>query len=61
MVELSPVRALGEMRFIEPSLKVEYADGTRAIEWTFEAHGVERSRVGRTLWLRFRDRAYPLT
>ncbi|MGZ3583739.1 MAG: alpha-galactosidase [Ktedonobacterales bacterium] len=51
----------GEMRFSEPSLKVEYADGTRAIEWVFEEHGLERSGAGQTLWLRFRDRAYPLT
>jgi len=50
----------GELRFFEPSLKVEYSDGTRGIEWTFEAHGVERSEVTQTLWLRFRDREYPL-
>jgi alpha-galactosidase len=51
----------GEMRFSEPNLKVTYADGTRVIEWVFEEYGVERSAVGQTLWLRFRDRAYPLT
>jgi alpha-galactosidase len=51
----------GEMRFSEPSLKVEYADGTRVIEWVFEEHGVEPSKAGKTLWLRFRDRVYPLT
>jgi alpha-galactosidase len=51
----------GEMRFSEPSLKVEYADGTRTIEWVFEVHGVEQSGAGHTLWLRFRDQAYPLT
>ncbi len=51
----------GEMRFSEPSLKVEYADGTRSIEWVLDEHGVERSGAGQTLWLRFRDRAYPLT
>lgn len=50
----------GEMLFNEPSLKVEYADGTRAIEWTFEEHGIEHSGKSHTLWLRFRDRAYPL-
>src|SRR2546425_3392981 len=50
----------GEMRFSEPSLKVEYADGTRTIEWVFEKHGVERSGAGQTLWLRFHDRSYPL-
>src|SRR5439155_2492717 len=51
----------GGMRFSEPSLKVTYADGTRVIEWIFEEHGVERSAASQTLWLRFRDRAYPLT
>ena len=51
----------GEMRFSEPSLKVEYADGTRAIEWAFEEYGVEHSELGQTLWLRFLDRVYPLT
>ncbi len=51
----------GELRFTEPSLKVEYADGTRAIEWAFDTHGIERSGAAQTLWLRFRDRAYPLT
>jgi alpha-galactosidase len=51
----------GEMRFGEPDLKVEYADGTRAIEWVFEKYGIEQSGASQTLWLRFRDRAYPLT
>ncbi len=50
----------GEMRFNEPSLKVEYSDGTRAIEWLFEEYGIEQSSAGQTLWLRCRDRAYPL-
>ncbi len=50
----------GEMRFSEPSLKVEYADGTRGIEWLFEEYGIERSGASQKLWLRFRDRAYPL-
>jgi alpha-galactosidase len=48
------------MRFTEPSLKVTYTDGTRAIEWIMEAHGIERSSMGQTLWLRFRDQTYPL-
>ena len=51
----------GEMRYSEPCLKVKYADGTRVIEWAFEEHGVERSGVSQTLWLRFRDRAFPFT
>jgi alpha-galactosidase len=49
------------MRFNEPGLKVEYADGTRVIEWAFEEQGIERSGASQMLWLRFRDRAYPLT
>lgn len=51
----------GEMRFNEPDLKVEYADGTRGIEWIFDEHGIKQSGASRTLWLRFRDQAYPLT
>ena len=51
----------GEMRFTEPSLKVTYADGTRVVEWIFEAYGLNRSDIGQTLWLQFRDQAYPLT
>jgi alpha-galactosidase len=50
----------GGIRFSEPSLKVEYADGTRVIEWVFEEHGLDRSEESQTLWLRFRDWAYPL-
>ncbi len=50
----------GELRYGEPSLKVEYADGTRVIEWDVEKHGVERSGASQLLWLRFRDRVYPL-
>ena len=51
----------GEMRFSEPSLKVEFTDGTRVIEWVFEEHGLDRAGESQTLWLRFRDRAYPFT
>jgi len=51
----------GEMRFLEPDLKVEYPDGTRGIEWVFDSHGVERTGASQTLWIRFRDRVYPLT
>ena len=51
----------GEMRFTEPDLKVTFADGTRVVEWVFEAYGIDRSNSGQTLWLQFRDQAYPLT
>ncbi|HEX6551536.1 MAG TPA: glycoside hydrolase family 36 N-terminal domain-containing protein [Ktedonobacteraceae bacterium] len=40
---------------------MKYPDGTRVIEWVFEEYGVERSTVGQTLWLRFRDWAHPHT
>jgi alpha-galactosidase len=49
----------GEMRFSESDLKVEYADGTRAIEWAFEEYGIESEDTTQMLWLRFRDRVYP--
>ncbi len=52
----------GEMRFKEPGLKVEYADGTRTVEWLFETYGIEQSEqsgASQTLWLRFRDQFYP--
>jgi alpha-galactosidase len=48
----------GGIRFNEPGLKVEYADGTRAIEWAFENQGVERSAASQVLWLTFKDREY---
>ncbi|HXX78788.1 MAG TPA: alpha-galactosidase, partial [Ktedonobacteraceae bacterium] len=51
----------GEMRFTEPSLKVTYADGTRVVEWVFEAYGLDRADGNQTLWLQFRDKVYPLT
>lgn len=50
----------GEMRFSEPDLKVEYADGTRAIEWVFEQYGLASEEAAQLLSLRFRDSAYPL-
>ncbi|HLI07644.1 MAG TPA: alpha-galactosidase [Ktedonobacteraceae bacterium] len=50
----------GEMRFGEADLKVEYADGTRTIEWVFEQYGIERAGPEQALWLRFRDRIYSL-
>jgi len=50
----------GGMRFSEPSLKVEYSDGTRVIEWVFEEDAIDQPGESQTLSLRFRDRAYPL-
>lgn len=59
-IERAEYSPWGELLFNEPSLKVVYADGTRVIEWVYEEYGSERFGTSQTLWLRFRDRAYPL-
>jgi alpha-galactosidase len=53
----------GAQRYDEPSLKVEFADGTRGIEWHLTGHRVEPSTTGdgsSTLVLELSDLAYPL-
>ncbi|MEY9965814.1 alpha-galactosidase [Streptacidiphilus sp. MAP12-16] len=52
----------GGERYGAPSLQVRFADGTRALEWAFDGHGVEEDPERRctTLRLHFRDRYYPL-
>ncbi len=54
----------GGQRYDEPSLKVDFADGTRGIEWQVTGHRIERDEgdEGRTtLVLTLEDLAYPLT
>jgi alpha-galactosidase len=51
----------GGRRFDEPSLKVEYPDGTRAIEWHFAGHRCERDGDAITLEVELKDDAYPLS
>jgi len=51
----------GGIRFDEPSLKVEYADGTRAIEWRYAGQRISRDRGAVTLELDLADVAYDLT
>ena len=51
----------GGRRFDEPSLKVEYPDGTRAVEWHFAGHRCEREGDAVTLEVELTDDAYPLS
>ena len=51
----------GGLRFDEPSLKVEYADGTRAIEWRYAGQRISRDGGAVTLELDLADVAYDLT
>jgi alpha-galactosidase len=53
--------AFGGWRYDEPSLKVEYPDGTRAIEWHVGAHRTERITDAVSLEVDLTDDTYPLT
>ena len=50
----------GGLRYDEPSLKVDFADGTRGIEWRFAAQRVIRHGPVTTLEIDLADTAYPL-
>jgi alpha-galactosidase len=50
----------GGLRFDEPSLKAEFGDGTRAVEWRFAGHRVTRQGPACTLEVDLADTAYPL-
>jgi Glycosyl hydrolase family 36 N-terminal domain len=52
--------AWGGLRYDEPSLKVDYADGTRATEWKLIDSDVRREGASKTLVLELADLAYPL-
>ena len=52
--------AFGGMQYDESSLKVEYPDGTRAIEWHVSSHRIERDRDTLTLTVELMDDEYPL-
>jgi alpha-galactosidase len=53
--------AFGGLRFDEPSLKVDYPDGTRGTEWHVGAHRTERQNGSVSLEVDLVDDAYPLT
>jgi alpha-galactosidase len=50
----------GGPRYDEPSLKVDFADGTRGVEWRFTGQRVTRSGPVATLEIDLADTAYPL-
>jgi alpha-galactosidase len=52
--------AWGGLRYDEPSLKVEYADGTRAVEWQLVDARIGREGDASTLVFELADLAYPL-
>jgi alpha-galactosidase len=47
-------------RYDEPSLRVEFADGTRMVEWHVAGHRVEREGAMSTLVVELHDDYYPL-
>ncbi|HEX6521192.1 MAG TPA: alpha-galactosidase [Streptosporangiaceae bacterium] len=53
--------AWGGPRYDEPSLKVDFADGTRAIEWRYNAYQIIEDDDSCTLIVEMRDHSYPLT
>ena len=50
----------GGLRYDEPSLKAEFADGTRSVEWHVAGHRVTRQGPISTLEVDLADTAYPL-
>src|SRR6202161_1902352 len=50
----------GGLRYDEPSLKAEFADGTRSVEWRVAGHRVTRQGPVSTLEVELADPAYPL-
>jgi alpha-galactosidase len=50
----------GGLRYDEPTLRAEFADGTRAVEWRYSGHRVSRHPAASTLELDLADAAYGL-
>jgi alpha-galactosidase len=50
----------GGLRYDEPSLKAEFGDGTRSVEWRVTGHRVTREGPVCTLEVDLADPAYPL-
>jgi alpha-galactosidase len=51
----------GGLRYDEPSLKAEFADGTRGVEWRVAGHRVTREGPVSTLDIDLADTAHPLS
>ena len=49
----------GGLRYDEPSLKAEFGDGTRGVEWRVAGHRVTRQGPVSTLEVDLADTAYP--
>jgi alpha-galactosidase len=52
--------AWGGLRYDEPSLKIDFADGTRAIEWRYNGHRIVEEDGCCILVIEMRDHSYPL-
>src|SRR5512146_2464800 len=50
----------GGLRFDEPSLRAEFADGTRNVEWRVTGHRTSRQGPASTLEVDLADTGYPL-
>jgi len=50
----------GGLRFDEPTLKADFPDGTRTIEWGYDSQLITEEDGATALTLRLRDRRYPL-
>jgi alpha-galactosidase len=50
----------GGLRYDEPSLKAEFADGTRNVEWRVAGHRISRQGRSSTLEVDLTDTGYPL-
>lgn len=50
----------GGLRYDEPTLRAEFADGTRAVEWRYSGQRVSRDAEATTLQLDLADAAYGL-
>jgi alpha-galactosidase len=50
----------GGLRYDEPSLKAEFADGARSVEWRVAGHRISREGPASTLEVDLADTGYPL-
>ncbi|HWG24410.1 alpha-galactosidase [Actinospica sp.] len=50
----------GGDRYGAPGLQLQFADGTRALEWAYEGYEIVNDESGASLRLRMRDKNYPL-
>src|ERR1700722_2288701 len=51
----------GGLRYDEPSLKVQFDDGTRGIEWEYDSHHIVPEASATTLTVVLNDKVYPFS